>query len=331
MGLAACIDEVLLPAMRQIGVWWAVGHCDIVQERLATEAIRTWLDRRSALAPAPTRAAPDPAGLRTQRSAHRRSGINGSCCCDTRDGRAGYLAPERRPPRSRRPHGPPRSPVSSWCPIWRPGDAAPSNRSARSTIWVSPCSTPGTRSPPPRSRRGVPGHYLGGCIEDALRAADRGTGAHRPRVGGRPSDLTGWRWSFPNYASCSGNYWNSAEHGILDTVGVRSGRRTVVPTTIDRSWPDNPEPPVSAPLPAKRGHGSPTPSIAGVPADDRADPKLCKLPGGRPRARSAGQSDRQGLPKALLRSGACWLEGARGVGGCAVCRGRRTHLPGRAG
>ncbi|MEP6560138.1 MAG: B12-binding domain-containing protein, partial [Nakamurella sp.] len=58
VGPAACIDDVILPAMRQIGVWWAVGHCDVVQERMATEAVRAWLDRRSAFAPAPTRPRP---------------------------------------------------------------------------------------------------------------------------------------------------------------------------------------------------------------------------------------------------------------------------------
>ena len=58
LGLAACIDDVLLPAMRQIGVWWAVGHCDVVQEQMATEAVRAWLDRRSAFAPPPTRSRP---------------------------------------------------------------------------------------------------------------------------------------------------------------------------------------------------------------------------------------------------------------------------------
>ena len=58
LGLAVCIDDVLLPAMRQIGVWWAVGHCDVVQERMATEAVRAWLDRRSAFAPPPTRPHP---------------------------------------------------------------------------------------------------------------------------------------------------------------------------------------------------------------------------------------------------------------------------------
>jgi len=58
LGLATCVDEVLLPAMRQIGVWWAVGHCDVVQERMATEAVRAWLDRRSAFAPTPTHTRP---------------------------------------------------------------------------------------------------------------------------------------------------------------------------------------------------------------------------------------------------------------------------------
>jgi len=58
LGLAACTDEVLLPAMRQIGVWLSVGHCDVVQERMATEAVRTWLDRRIAFAPPPSRPRP---------------------------------------------------------------------------------------------------------------------------------------------------------------------------------------------------------------------------------------------------------------------------------
>lgn len=47
LGLPGCLDDVLLPAMRQIGVWWAVGHCDVIQEQLATESVRAWLDRRN--------------------------------------------------------------------------------------------------------------------------------------------------------------------------------------------------------------------------------------------------------------------------------------------
>jgi len=57
MGLDDCIDDVLLPAMRQVGIWWAAGRCDVVHEQVATVAVRGWLDRRSALAPRPARAA----------------------------------------------------------------------------------------------------------------------------------------------------------------------------------------------------------------------------------------------------------------------------------
>jgi methanogenic corrinoid protein MtbC1 len=58
LGLAGCIDEVLLPAMRQIGLWWEAGRCDVKQEHLTTEAARAWLDRSSAFAPVPTRRNP---------------------------------------------------------------------------------------------------------------------------------------------------------------------------------------------------------------------------------------------------------------------------------
>lgn len=54
LGLAGCIDEVLLPALRQVGQWWATGVCDLSQEHLATEAARAWLDKRSAYTPPPT-------------------------------------------------------------------------------------------------------------------------------------------------------------------------------------------------------------------------------------------------------------------------------------
>lgn len=54
LGLAGCIDEVLLPAMRQIGQWWEAGRCDMNQEHLTTEAARAWLDKGSAFAPPPT-------------------------------------------------------------------------------------------------------------------------------------------------------------------------------------------------------------------------------------------------------------------------------------
>lgn len=54
LGLARCVDEVLMPVMRQVGIWWAEGLCEIDQERMTTEAVRAWLEYRVAFAPAPT-------------------------------------------------------------------------------------------------------------------------------------------------------------------------------------------------------------------------------------------------------------------------------------
>ncbi len=58
LGLPGCIDEVLLPALRQIGQWWEAGRCDMAQEHLTTEAARAWLDKSSAFAPVPTKRHP---------------------------------------------------------------------------------------------------------------------------------------------------------------------------------------------------------------------------------------------------------------------------------
>ncbi len=51
LGLASTIDAVLMPSLRQIGVWWEIGRCDIPQEHLMTETARGWLAQLTALAP----------------------------------------------------------------------------------------------------------------------------------------------------------------------------------------------------------------------------------------------------------------------------------------
>jgi DNA-binding transcriptional MerR regulator/methylmalonyl-CoA mutase cobalamin-binding subunit len=47
-GLERTLDDVVLPAMRQVGEWWHSGRIDVAHEHLATNATRTWL---SAIAP----------------------------------------------------------------------------------------------------------------------------------------------------------------------------------------------------------------------------------------------------------------------------------------
>lgn len=58
LGLGTTLDEVLLPAMRQVGSWWASGRCDEAQEHLTTETVRGWISGITAFAPAPRSTAP---------------------------------------------------------------------------------------------------------------------------------------------------------------------------------------------------------------------------------------------------------------------------------
>lgn len=62
-GLAAALDEVVMPAMRQIGAWWETGDCDIGQESLTTGVVRAWLAEVTTMAPAPAPAADNPTVL----------------------------------------------------------------------------------------------------------------------------------------------------------------------------------------------------------------------------------------------------------------------------
>lgn len=55
LGLAACLDDVLLPAMQQVGLWWQTGRCTVEDEHLTTESARAWLETLSASTPSPTR------------------------------------------------------------------------------------------------------------------------------------------------------------------------------------------------------------------------------------------------------------------------------------
>lgn len=57
LGVERAISEVVLPGMREIGSRWSTGTCDVAQEHLATDGVRVWLARLSALAPPPFRGA----------------------------------------------------------------------------------------------------------------------------------------------------------------------------------------------------------------------------------------------------------------------------------
>jgi DNA-binding transcriptional MerR regulator len=43
LSLTVCVDEVLFPALRQVGLFWQTGRCNVEQEHLLTETICAWL------------------------------------------------------------------------------------------------------------------------------------------------------------------------------------------------------------------------------------------------------------------------------------------------
>ncbi len=186
LGLAACIDDVLLPAMRQIGVWWAVGHCDVVQERMATEAVRAWLDRRSAFAPAPTRPRPillacGPSDLHTigleatavllryQGWPCRVLGAKTSTVTIATAARATAVAG-----------------VVVVCHLATGRLRAVESIRAVHDLGIDVFYA-GNAFATPRSRRGVPGGYLGVRIEAACAELTRELGSDDPDAAGHPS------------------------------------------------------------------------------------------------------------------------------------------------
>ena len=110
------------------------------------------------------------------------------CCCAIRAGRAGCSARGRSTVTlGDRGAGPPRSPASSWCPTWRPDDI----RAVESIRAVDDLGIDvfyaGNAFSTPRSRRGVPGRYLGMGIEDACTQLTQALLPSDPEPGTAPS------------------------------------------------------------------------------------------------------------------------------------------------
>ncbi|HEX6261483.1 MAG TPA: B12-binding domain-containing protein [Actinomycetota bacterium] len=58
LGIERAVVEVALPALREVGDRWAGGRCDVAQEHLATNEVRSWIARLGRTAPPPFRPAP---------------------------------------------------------------------------------------------------------------------------------------------------------------------------------------------------------------------------------------------------------------------------------
>lgn len=173
LGLDTAVDEVVMPGMRQVGIRWETGQCDVAQEHLTTEAVRGWLSRLSAFAPEPTHDHPvvlacGPRDLHTL-------GI---------EALAVLLAYRGRPCRVLGA----RTPALTLAPAADATDAAAVVVASHLTIGRRPAAeairavaragTPvfyaGNAFLFPRSRQGLPGTYLGESLSGAADIIERG-------------------------------------------------------------------------------------------------------------------------------------------------------------
>lgn len=58
LGVEQAVAEVALPAMREVGLLWQLGRCDVANEHLATDGMRAWLSRLRVFASAPLHRGP---------------------------------------------------------------------------------------------------------------------------------------------------------------------------------------------------------------------------------------------------------------------------------
>jgi DNA-binding transcriptional MerR regulator len=58
LGLTVCLDDVLFPALRQVGLFWQTGRCSVSQEHVLSNTVCTWLHDLARRAPEPIRDGP---------------------------------------------------------------------------------------------------------------------------------------------------------------------------------------------------------------------------------------------------------------------------------
>jgi len=175
------LDDVLLPAMKQVGLWWQTGRCDVEQEHLTTEVARAWMEAVVAYAPDPVSPAPivlacGPTDLHTigleamatllryRRWACRSLGARTSVPALTTavratDARAVIVVSHLNTGRKRA--------IQSLHAITEMGAAVFYAGNAFSS---------------PRSRRNLPGIYLGGRLEDACDLIDSALASYGSHV-----------------------------------------------------------------------------------------------------------------------------------------------------
>lgn len=177
-GLVPTVEEVVWPAMRELGGQWADSGCAIAEEHLLTATVETWLHQEEQAAPPPTRPgrvllAGGPADLHTL-------GLRALGVLLARDGFDCLALGARTPADALRQAvqttGARAVVVVSHLPQARPAAVAALQAAATCNANVYYA---GGAFDSPRSRNAVPGSYLGGSLSAA--AAQLADAAAVPR------------------------------------------------------------------------------------------------------------------------------------------------------
>ena len=164
LGLDRTVDEVLLPAMREIGEWWHAGRIDVSHEHLATNATQAWL---ATIRPTgPVRPQP-PIILSCGPQDHHTLGLEAIGAL-LRQRRWDCRMLGARTPAESLARAVPRP--TQWASFW--SVTSPPDARRPSTRCAPPAAPPhlfyaGGAFASRRARHGVPGHYLGTNIAQA--------------------------------------------------------------------------------------------------------------------------------------------------------------------
>jgi len=176
LGVERAVVEVALPALREVGDRWAGGRCDVAQEHVATNEVRTWIARLGRTAPPSFR--PAPIVLAAAPEETHVTGLEAFALLLARRGWSTLLLGARTPVESlvrTVQRVPPAAVVlsSQWTRARR---SALEALEAVASATSAPIFYAGAAFAVPSRREGVPGSYLGDELLGSVDVLDRAAG-----------------------------------------------------------------------------------------------------------------------------------------------------------
>ena len=186
LGPSGCLDDVLFPALRQVGLLWQTNRSDIAPEHWLTRLVCAWLRGLANQAPSPLRAGP--VLLVAAPKEQHVIGLHAMHALLRHDGTSSFVLPNGAPPRvlaaALREHEPravvfvchlPSGRASCIKHIAVARGAQTVDRAVPALFYSGNAYTSA------RSRRGMPGTYLGSRLGPALQIISGSAASDDPR------------------------------------------------------------------------------------------------------------------------------------------------------